>query len=71
MNNIPKPLPDSTRELAHLWPLVHLVVELAERHGAPASGRMVNQPHGPGTADRSKPTRCSCEPDNAARPSAA
>ncbi len=52
MNHVHERLLDSTRELAHLWPLVHLVVELAERRGQavtllpadPANGHLSNEP---------------------------
>lgn len=37
MNSVHNPRPDPTRELMRLWPLVHLVVELAGRHGAAMS----------------------------------
>ncbi len=37
MNRVHNPLPGATHDLLHLWPLVHLVVELAERHRAAAT----------------------------------
>ena len=34
MSRVRDSLPDPSSQLMHLWPLVNLVVELAERHGS-------------------------------------
>jgi hypothetical protein len=66
MSHVPKYSSAQTDAL-RLWPLVHLVVELAQRHGPPAPSRTADQSRRPLTTEASKQTQSS-DPDNEIRP---